>query len=282
MFRCAEPWLTGLAERNCKKGDDAESEVLWFVGPPFEPVGHSAELGKRTHIHLSHRPAAVNFHRCFSNAHIAGDLLAEAALHDLKHDIAFPGAQRREALLEGGQSLLIVLRGTIAREAEVNGIEELLIPERLGKEFDGAAFHRLDRHGDIAVSGDEDDRKLPLRCRQLALKIKTALTGQSHVENQAGGASRRIGLEKVGNGREELRVDTDRPQQASNGRTKIGIIVDNQNGGVYVGHCYNPRPGIPGVSLYSTRHFSAAGGKLIPIRRHEQHHFTTREHAGIL
>ena len=123
----------------------------------------------------------------------------------------------------------------------MNGVEKVLIAERLGKKLDGAAFHRLHRHGDIAVSGDEDDRKLPLRRREFALKIKTALTGQSHVENQAGGAIRRIGFEKVGNGRKELSVDTDRPQQASNGRTKVGIIVHNQDGGVCVGHRYDPR-----------------------------------------
>ena len=101
----------------------------------------------------------------------------------------------------------------------MNGVEKGLITKRLGKKLDGTAFHRLHRHGDVAVSGDEDDRNLPFRRRELALKIKAALTGQSDVENQAGGAIRRIGFEKVGNRRKELSVDTDRPQQASNGRT---------------------------------------------------------------
>ena len=41
----------------------------------------------------------------------------------------------------------------------------------------------------------------PVRRGELALKIETALPRQSDVEHQAGGAIRRIGLEKIGNGR---------------------------------------------------------------------------------
>ena len=74
-----------------QEGRDFNSEVLGFVGSQFELVGHSAELGKRMHVHLSHRPAAVNLHRRFGNAHVASNLLAEAASYDLKHDIAYRG-----------------------------------------------------------------------------------------------------------------------------------------------------------------------------------------------
>jgi hypothetical protein len=51
------------------------------------------------------------------------------------------------------------------------------------------------------VPCDEDDWQFPVRRGELALKIKTALSGQPDVDDQAGGAIRQIGLEKVGNGR---------------------------------------------------------------------------------
>ena len=109
-----------------------------------------------------------------------------------------------------------------------------------------------------------------LRRRELSLKIKTALTGQSHVENQAGGPIRRIGFEKVGNGRKELSVDADRPQQTSNRRSKIGIIVNNQDGGVRVRHRYDPRLGTPGMSLIPRISSARRDAKLVPSRGHEQ------------
>ncbi len=99
-------------------------------------------------------------------------------------------------------ALFVLPSGTIAGEAELNSVEELLIPEGLCQELNGAALHRLHRHRDVAVPCDEDDREFLVRRGELTLKIKTALPRQSHVEDQAGGAVRRIRLEKVGNGRE--------------------------------------------------------------------------------
>src|SRR5580692_804509 len=69
-----------------KSGGMSNSEVPWIVREQLELVGHPAELGKRTGLHLSHRPAAMNFYRSLGNSHIAGNLLAEAAAYDLKHN----------------------------------------------------------------------------------------------------------------------------------------------------------------------------------------------------
>src|ERR1700730_15127216 len=143
----------------------------------------------------------MHFHGGFGNADIARNLLAKAAVRDLNHDLALPGAQRLEASPEGGQSLLILPPSAITSEAKLNGVEELLITERLRKELDRTTLHRLPRHRDVAVPRDEDDWEFPVRRGELALKIKTALPRQPDVEDQAGGAIRRIRLEKVGNGR---------------------------------------------------------------------------------
>src|SRR4051794_33784342 len=82
----------------------AGSGVLRLLGYQLEPVGYSAELGERAHVHLSHRPAAVDLHGGLGDADIAGNLLAEAATRDLNYDFALARAQRPEALLEPGQS----------------------------------------------------------------------------------------------------------------------------------------------------------------------------------
>src|ERR1700676_3446195 len=178
----------------------------------------------------------MHLHGGFGKADIARNLLAKAAVRDLNHDLALPGPQRLEAFPEGGQSFLILPPSAITREAELNGVEELLITKRLRKELNGATLHRLHRHRDVAVSGDEDDWEFLARGGELALKIKTALTGQSHVENQAGGAIRRIGFEKGGNGSKQVSIQAERSQQTPNRCTKVRIVINDQDGGVCIGH----------------------------------------------
>jgi len=52
-----------------------------------------------------------------------------------------------------------------------------LIAERLGQELDRSTLYRPDGHRDVTVSGDENDRNLNVRRRELSLKIETALAG---------------------------------------------------------------------------------------------------------
>src|ERR1700722_1617750 len=136
----------------------------------------------------------MHLHGGFGNADIARNLFAKAAMRDLRHDLALPGAQRLEALPEGGQSFLTLLPSAVLREAELNGVEELLITERLRKELNGTTLHRLHRHRDVAVPCDEYDWNFPVRRGELALKIETALVRQSHVEDQTGRTIRWYGF----------------------------------------------------------------------------------------
>jgi hypothetical protein len=59
------------------------SGVLRLLRHELELVDHSAEFGKRTGVHLPHRPAAVDLHRGFDNADTARNLLAQATPRDL-------------------------------------------------------------------------------------------------------------------------------------------------------------------------------------------------------
>src|ERR1700733_11035887 len=111
------PWQTGrptiggtpgaLIERGAIEAD-ACSRPLRLLRHQLELIGHSAKFGKRTGVHLPHRPAAVDPHRSFGNADIAGDLFAQATLRDLNHVFALPGAERAKTLPEVGQSILIL------------------------------------------------------------------------------------------------------------------------------------------------------------------------------
>ena len=133
---------------------------------------------------------AMHLHRRFGDADIAGNLFVEATGRDLDHDLALAGAERVETLPERTQGLITLPTGTIASEAGLDSIEEVLITERLCEELYGTALHRLHGHRDVAVRCDEDDRDLPVRRGKVALKLKTASPRHSNVEHQASRAVR--------------------------------------------------------------------------------------------
>jgi hypothetical protein len=129
-----------VEKRNGASPKAYSSRALRLVRHQLELVGHSAELGKRTGLRLLHRPAAMHLHRGFGDADIVGNLFAQAAARHLNYDLALPGAERGEALPEVRQSLFIFPPRTIARKAELNGVEEVLVTERLGQELMAQPF----------------------------------------------------------------------------------------------------------------------------------------------
>jgi hypothetical protein len=74
-----------------QQGTVAGLDRLQLVRYKLELVRHSAELGKRTGLHLPHCSASMDFYRRLGDADIAGNLFAEAAARDLNHDLALPG-----------------------------------------------------------------------------------------------------------------------------------------------------------------------------------------------
>ena len=127
--------------------------------PQLEHIRHSAELGKRTRLHLSHQVGAMHLHRGYRDAYVAGNLFIEATGRDLDHDLTLAGAERIETRPERTQGLITIPTGTIASEANLDRLEEVLIAERLREEFYGTALHRLHSHWDVRVRCDEDDRE---------------------------------------------------------------------------------------------------------------------------
>jgi hypothetical protein len=131
------------------------SDLRWFTPPAnatalssrlrlfwyqLEFVCHSAKLRQGADAHLPHQIAAMDLHCDFWDTDIVGNLLAEAALHDLDHYLAFPSGERCEARPERTQGLFILAPSTIASEAEVDRVDQVLITERLDQELNGTAL----------------------------------------------------------------------------------------------------------------------------------------------
>ena len=79
---------------------------------------------------------------------------------------------------------------------ELNRFKQILLSERLCQEFDRATLHRLHRHWNVTMSGNEDDWQLSFGTCQFALQFESALAGKPHVKHQASGSFWPIRREK--------------------------------------------------------------------------------------
>src|ERR1700758_2675792 len=183
----------------------------------------------------------MHLHRRLGDADIVGDLFVEAARHDMEHDLMLAGAERAETLPERSQCPVALPPGTIASEAGLDSVKKSLITERLCEELHRTAPHRLHGHRHVGMRCNENDRHLPVRSSKVALKLKTASPRHSHVEHQASGALRRIGLEKIGNRRKLPGLQANRPQQPHDRVAKLGIVIDDQDTGICVTHPRYPK-----------------------------------------
>src|SRR5215831_2076311 len=134
-------------------------------------------MRQRSRIHLSHDLATSCFYSDLADAEVVGDLLVEAAGYHQSHHLALTGGEGFKARAYRGGCLFVLPPCAISSEALLNGVQQVLIAERLGQELDRSIFYRPDRHRDVAVSGDDNDRDLNVRRRELSLKIETALAG---------------------------------------------------------------------------------------------------------
>src|SRR5580700_1971332 len=183
----------------------------------------------------------MHLHRGFGDADIVRNLFVEATRHHMEHDLPLAGAKGVETLPEHSQYPFTLLSGTVASEAGLNSVKQVLITEWLCEELYGAALHRLHGHWHVGMRCNEDDRHLPARSGKVALKLKTASPRHPHVEYKASWALRRIGLEKIRNRRKLPGLQANRPQETLNRVAKLGIVIDDQDTGICVTHPRFPK-----------------------------------------
>src|SRR5262249_4122444 len=197
---------------------------------------HAREIEHGRGLHLAHHLAAVGLHRDLTDADVAGNLLVEATLQDLGHYFALAGGQRLEALPQRGQCLFTLSPRAITFKAELDRVEQVLIPDWLGQELDRSSLHGLDRHRDVGVRGDEDDRQIDVRRAELALEVETASSGQPYIEHQASRSFRAPGLQEFRYRCECSSLQTDRSQQGPKRLSDIWIVIDDDDTGLWLRH----------------------------------------------
>src|SRR5271163_2791546 len=81
------------------------------------------------------------------------------------------------------------------------------------------------------MTSDEDDGNLHARVSQFMLKVETVDSGKTYVQNQATGHIRAVAAQEVFRGAEGFRAQARGFQQARDGYTHTGIVINDEHGG---------------------------------------------------
>src|SRR5216683_1056318 len=181
----------------------------------------------------------MDFYSDLADADVVGDLLVEAASHHQGHHLALARGESLEARPQRSDRLFVLQPRAIPREAQLDRVQQVLIAERLGQELDRSSLYRLDGHRDVAVSGDEDDRNVNVRRRQLSLKIETTSARQPDVEHKASGAVRAPLVQEFGNRSQGLGLRADGSDQAAERLANSWVVIDDDDGRLF---CHRLRP----------------------------------------
>src|SRR5208283_4907616 len=117
-----------------------------FFRGAFELLDHSYQVDEGFRVHLLHRPAALDLHGTFRSAELTGNLFIEHARGEHRDHLLLARSQRVEALLKFRYFFLLFTSGPILLQCDTNSVQEVLIADRLGEEFDRPSLHGANTH----------------------------------------------------------------------------------------------------------------------------------------
>src|SRR5260221_1706872 len=127
----------------------------------------------------------MDLDRNLAQPQFAGDLLVDQSGSDEAHHLSFALGQPLEVYAQVCDPMLVLPAFAVALERGGDRVQHVLIAKRLGEKIDGAGFHGLHRHRDVAVPGHEYDGNVDVRLAELGLKIEPADPRQPDIEDEA-------------------------------------------------------------------------------------------------
>jgi hypothetical protein len=93
----------------------------------------------------------------------------------------------------------------------------------------GPRFHGANRHGDVTVAGNEDDRNMHVGPGEFFLQFQSAQPGHAHVEHHAAGRVGNGALEKLPGRRKKNDFESDGVQEPLDGGADVVVVVDDND-----------------------------------------------------
>src|SRR5258706_4345113 len=150
-------------------------------------ICHVHQFRERAGLHFRHYLAAMDFDSFLADAKFESNLFVKHAGDHQHHHFSLSRRQRIETRTQVREFSAVFSGTLIATNRERNGVEQILIAERLGEKLYRAGLHRLYRHRYIAVAGDKDDGIVNASLKQLLLQIEAAEPRQANIQNDAAG-----------------------------------------------------------------------------------------------
>jgi len=136
----------------------------------------------------------MSLHRGLAGVELRRDLFVQQAGHDEWHNLTLALRQRFVPPTKLGQIRPLTSCSAVTIDRLANGVKQLLVTKRFREEVYRAGLQGLHRHWNVTVRGDENDLDRWIRIGQLTLKIETAQSRESHVQDKAARNVRPLGV----------------------------------------------------------------------------------------
>ena len=152
----ADLWCLGLGGLYFGEGEIYEG-LGFLAGIPIFPAILTSS-GRESAPILRMSWLRWTFTVVSAGSDLGGDLLVEKAGNYQWQHFALPRGQPFKALPQRGDFVLLLASGCVPLQGEVNRVQQILIAEWFGQELDGSGLHGPDRHWDVTVAGNKDNR----------------------------------------------------------------------------------------------------------------------------
>src|SRR5579862_3549308 len=130
-----------------------------------------------------------------------------------------------------GKLTLLLASYLVAIQGLIDRIQQVLITEGFRQELNRTGLHRLDGHGDISITGDEDNGNPNTCICQFMLKLEAVGATESHVKNKATRSVRPLAAQELLRRFEGLGMEANRLQHALNRGTHQRIVINDEDRG---------------------------------------------------
>ncbi len=127
----------------------------------------------------------MHLDRRLADLQVIGDIFIAHTLDHQLHNLLFTGGQHIVARLDLLQTGTLSPLFRIHFNGAMNTVEHCLVIERLLQKINRSILNRPDCHGDITMTGDNDDRRVYLFCRKPRLQIQAADSRHTHISDKA-------------------------------------------------------------------------------------------------